>query len=105
MKDIKKRDHLNDMLLEAAPEINMHASMLARDIPNMSPEDLHSHGQHGLYEAIATFDPSKGASFKTYASNKILNKMRAHLKSTGGVDSYHIDQAKAHKPKGPTTTD
>ena len=107
MKDIKKRDHLNDMLLEAAPEINMHATMFAKsgNYPKLQAEDLHSIGQHGLYEAIASFDPSKGASFKTHASNSIKNKMRQHLKNYSEVDDLHRTSAKKIKPKGPITTE
>jgi len=95
----KKRDHLNDMLIEYAPLINMHANKLHKSglPPHIELTDLHSHGMHGLIDAFHLYDPKKGASFSTYASNRIKGKMMDHVTSSGGenaVDNYFYQQKK-----------
>lgn len=42
---------------------------------------LHEAGMHGLVQAINSFDPNKGASFKTHASNTIRGLQMTALKS------------------------
>lgn len=99
MADDNKRDHLNDMLIEWAPMINMHASKLERGglPPHIDTTDLHSHGMHGLIDAFHKYDPKRGVDFSTYASRRIKGKMLDHVTSSGGenaVDNYHYKQAK-----------
>lgn len=91
-----KRDHLNDMLIEYAPMINLHVSKLKKAglPPHVDENDLYSHGMHGLIDAFHKYDPNRGVSFQTYASRRISGKMIDHIKSSGGVDNYHYQQAK-----------
>lgn len=94
-----ERDHLNDMITEYAPMINMHASKLKKAglPPHIDDTDLHSHGMHGLIDAFHKYDPKRGVEFATYASRRIKGKMLDHVTSSGGenaVDNYHYKQAK-----------
>lgn len=92
------RDHLNDMLIEFAPLINMHAGKLKDKLsPGMDPDDLHHAGMHGLIDAFHKYDPAKGASFPSYASQRIKGKMLDHITSgndSNFVDNYHYKKAK-----------
>lgn len=98
------RDHLNDILIEYAPKINMHANSLKEKLGGKDPSELHTAGMHGLYEAIKNYDPNKGASFETYADQRIKGRMLDHVTSGGGSDTnwipnYHHKQAKAFEAK------
>jgi DNA-directed RNA polymerase specialized sigma subunit len=67
--------------------------------------------------AFATYDPAKGASFKTHAETRIKGAMQDHITgihshSTGGVDPYHLREAKkfmqrksAEQPAMPSSDD
>ena len=48
-------------------------------------QDLKQEGAIGLMKAVRTYDPSKGASFRTYASWKIWSAMADHLRYTPGL--------------------
>ena len=103
MADNKERDHLNDMLIEWAPTINMHVSKLKKAglPPHVTEEDLYSHGMHGLIDAFHKYDAKKGVDFSSHASKRVKGKMLDHITSTGGVDNYHYKQAKKFA-KNPT---
>lgn len=99
MADDKKneRDHLNDMLIEWAPLINLHVNKLRDSLPpHIEHEDLYAAGMHGLIDAFHKYDPQKGASFKSHASRRIQGKMKDHISAGGpnAVDKYHYSQAK-----------
>lgn len=105
MADDKKRDHLNDILIEWAPMINMHATKLNQGglPPHIDPTDLHSAGMHGLIDAFHKYDLKRGVDFATYASRRIKGKMLDHVTSSGGenaVDNYHYKQAKKFMNQG-----
>lgn len=110
MADDKKkpqdeRDHLNDHMIEWAPLINYHVNAMRDSLPpHVDPEDLYAAGMHGLIDAFHKYDPKKGASFTTYASQRIKGKMLDHVTAggAGSVDNYHYKQAKqflANQPK------
>lgn len=110
MADENERDHLNDMLIEWAPEINRHVYNLKKQglPPHVTPEDLYSHGMYGLIDAFHNYDPNRGANFATHAAQRIKGKMLDHITSSGGVDHYHYKQAKklaADSPNVPDTID
>jgi DNA-directed RNA polymerase specialized sigma subunit len=95
-----ERDHLEDILIEWAPRINMHASMLTKGNrlpPHIELTDLHTAGMHGLIDAFHKYDAKRGASFSTYANSRIRGKMKDHIVSSGGenaVDYFHYQKAK-----------
>ena len=94
------RDHLNDMLVEWAPHINLHLNKLQNENripPHVDPTDLQSAGMHGLIEAFKNYDPKVGANFATYAGTRIRGKMLDHITSSGdanAVDYFHYKKAK-----------
>lgn len=109
MADDKKkqeRDHLNDHIIEWAPLINYHVNAMRDGLPpHIDHEDLYAAGMNGLIDAFHKYDPKRGASFNTYASQRIKGKMLDHVTSSGAgsVDNYHYKQAKQflanNKPK------
>lgn len=108
-KNKAQRDHLNDLLIEWAPLINLHVNKLKDNLPpHIDSDDLYAAGMHGLIDAFHKYDPKKGASFKTHASKRINGKMRDHISAGGpnAVDKYHYSQAKKfmeqNKPVKPT---
>ena len=109
----KERDHLNDIVTEWAPTINLHASKLKNGglPPHIDITDLHSAGVHGLIDAFHKFDPKRGVDFATYASRRIKGKMLDHVTSSSdvnAVDNYHYKQAKkfmAEQKAKPTSED
>lgn len=99
-----KKDPLNDILMEYAPLINMHVNKLRDNLPpHIDHEDLYAAGMHGLIDALHKYDPKKGASFNTYASQRIKGKMLDHVTAPtpSGVDYYHYKQAKDFMKKQP----
>ena len=100
----EKRDHLNDLLTEWAPTINLHVNKFKKAglPPHIDHEDLHAAGMHGLIDALHKYSPDRGAKFSTYAAQRIVGKMRDHI-TTGGdvnaVDYHHIKAAKAFTNK------
>lgn len=53
--------------------------------PSADRDDLVSEGILGLMNAVATFDPAKGASFATYASACANNRMLSALKKSARI--------------------
>lgn len=110
MADEKKkpeRDHLNDMLIEWAPLINLHVNKLKDGLPpHIDHEDLFAAGMHGLIDAFHKYDAKKGAAFKTHASTRIMNKMKDHISADGGnaVDKIHYSKAKKFMGETPAVT-
>lgn len=88
---------INDYLIEYAPLINIKSSKLGRGAPeHVDDGDLLMAGMHGLIDAFHTYDPSKGASFKSHAGRRIEGKMRDYISAGGpnSVDKYFYDQAR-----------
>lgn len=88
---------INDHLIEYAPLINIKSSKLGRNAPeHVDDGDLLMAGMHGLIDAFHTYDPSKGASFKSHAGRRIEGKMRDYISAGGpnSVDKYFYDQAR-----------
>lgn len=99
MADDKEKDHLNDLLTEWSPTINMHVNKFKKAglPPHIDHEDLHAAGMHGLIDALHKYSPNRGAKFSTYAASRIIGKMRDHITSGGdvnAVDYHHIKAAK-----------
>lgn len=95
-----ERDHISDMLIEWAPLIHYHVKTLKDKIPaHVDHEDLYAAGMHGLMDAFHNYNPKTGASFKTYASQRIKGRMLDHAHNSGGnaVDKYHYVRAKELK--------
>ena len=101
----QNRDHINDIIEEWAPRLNMHAKKLkAGGIPpHIDDTDLHTAGMEGLMDAFHRYDKDKG-NFIAFADKRIEGKMRDHVSASGGVnavDKYHRDKARAFKAVQP----
>ncbi len=71
----------NQVILEHLPQIRFIAQRLAMRLPpEVQLEDLISSGVIGLLDAYEKFDPSKGVSFKTYASVRIRGAILDNLR-------------------------
>lgn len=71
----------NQVILEHMPQIRFIAQRLAMRLPpEVQLEDLISSGVIGLLDAYEKFDPSKGVSFKTYASVRIRGAILDNLR-------------------------
>lgn len=95
--DDKGQQYINDYLLEYAPLINIKSSTLGRNAPeHIDDGDLIMAGMHGLIDAFNTYDPSRGASFKSHAGRRIEGIMRDYIKAGGpnSVDGYFYDQVR-----------
>lgn len=57
-------------------------------IVGVDQDDLGQSGMIGLYSAIINFDPSRGATFKTYAYKLIKNEILSEIKhsKTGNIE-------------------
>lgn len=71
----------NDVILAHLPQIRYIAQRMAMRLPpEVQIEDLVSSGVIGLLDAYEKFDPSKGVSFKTYASVRIRGAILDNLR-------------------------
>ena len=72
------QDHLvlDKEVIRYAPLVKRIANHMASRLPpNIETEDLIQSGMVGLLEALCKHDPSRGASFETYASIRIRGAM------------------------------
>ncbi len=66
----------DSLVREHAPLVKRIAHhLMARLPPSVQPDDLIQSGMIGLLEAATKYDPSKGASFETYAGIRIRGAM------------------------------
>jgi len=71
----------DQVILEHLPQIRYIAQRMAMRLPpEVQLEDLISSGVVGLLDAYERFDPSKGVSFKTYASVRIRGAILDNLR-------------------------
>ncbi len=71
----------NQVILEHLPQIRYIAQRMAMRLPpEVQLEDLISSGVIGLLDAYEKFDPSKGVSFRTYASVRIRGAILDNLR-------------------------
>ena len=56
--------------------VEVIANLFIRDYPKANREELVSVGQEALFRASLRFDPTKGASFKTYAGKRVQGSMQ-----------------------------
>src|SRR5581483_3238698 len=80
------------LILEHLPQVHWIASRLQEKLPaTINIEDLVSAGVIGLISAIDHYDPSHGASLRTYAEYKIRG---AILDSIRGLDGIPVHKRK-----------
>ena len=100
----------NDKLLETI--IQKHAPWIKQQIKALratgkissqfEDQDLSHAGYNGIVEALATYDKDKG-TFENHAKYRIKMRIKDFIKDAmqqqgaGGVDQYHLNQARKRK--------
>ncbi len=70
--DLSDREQIQELIEQGQPLVISLASRIRRKIPvRIEMEDLIAYGEVGLAESARDFDPSKGATFTTYAFYRI----------------------------------
>lgn len=79
--EVQQVEERNQVILEHLPQIRYIAQRMAMRLPpEVQLEDLISSGVIGLLDAYEKFDPSKGVSFRTYASVRIRGAILDNLR-------------------------
>lgn len=60
-------------------------------LPGADCEDLIQEGMIGLYQAMLTYDPEKGSSFRTYADNVISNHLYSAIKTSNRMKNVPLN--------------
>jgi len=78
----KDRESRENLILHSLPLVKAIVERLAARLPShLDPDDLSSAGIIGIMDALDRYDPSRGASFKTYASFRIQGAILDELRS------------------------
>lgn len=106
LKDPKNQKHISDFQAEHAPLVSMQVAKLRKDglIPHgIEDEDLHSHGFHGLMDALSRYSSDVASrkmrkegenTFIKYANRRIRGKILDHVASLDKVPKVARTQAK-----------
>lgn len=106
LKDPKNKKMLDEFMIEHAPLIHKHISILKSQNkipPHVQEEDLHMAGFRGLMEAVHKFDPEIASRlsskegenvFAKYADKRIRGHMLDHVVATGEIPKSHQKRAK-----------
>ena len=79
-------ENLEQVIKEYAPMIKYVANRIAMRLPpHIEVDDLISVGVLGLIDAIAKFDSTRGAKFKTYAEFRVRGSILDELRSLDWV--------------------
>ncbi len=79
-------DARNEVWVEYQKLVEYAVRRVASTLPkHVSPEDLTSAGQFGLFDAIEKFDPERGYKFETYALTRIRGSILDDLRSQDWV--------------------
>ena len=77
-KDLNSKEKIIEVML---PKIKWLATSISRDLPkSVEVDDLVQEGVIGLLSALENYDPTKGASFTTYAMKRIRGAMYDYLR-------------------------
>jgi RNA polymerase sigma factor for flagellar operon FliA len=77
------------LIIEHLPQVHWIATRIQEKLPaNINIEDLVSAGVIGLIAAIDNYDPSHGASLRTYAEYKIRGAILDSIRGLDGVPTH-----------------
>ena len=83
-----RRANLNDpRLAEYLPFVRLVAHKLHRRFPGVCVDDLVQEGVFGLAQALASYDPARGAALTSYAQQRTEGAMLDALRRHGGPAS------------------
>lgn len=77
------------LIIEHLPQVHWIATRIQEKLPaNINIEDLVSAGVIGLIAAIDNYDPSHGASLRTYAEYKIRGAILDSIRGLDGIPTH-----------------
>lgn len=91
----KTQEEREELILEHLPQVNWIALRIQEKLPpGIELDDLISAGIVGLMAAVDNFDPSHGASLKTYAEYKIRGAILDSIRGLDGIPSHKRKRVK-----------
>ncbi len=89
------KEERDALILEHLPQVNWIALRIQEKLPpGIELDDLISAGVVGLVSAIDNYDPSRGASLKTYAEYKIRGAILDSIRGLDGVPTHKRKRVK-----------
>ncbi len=101
--ETRSKEERDSLILEHLPQVNWIAIRVHEKLPSgIELDDLISAGVVGLVAAVDNYDPSHGASLRTYAEYKIRGAILDSIRGLDGIPSHkrkrvkQVQQAIAH---------
>lgn len=89
------KEERDALILEHLPQVNWIANRIHEKLPpSIELDDLISAGVIGLVAAVDNYDPSHGASLKTYAEYKIRGAILDSIRGLDGVPTHKRKRVK-----------
>lgn len=93
--EILTKEERDELILEHLPQVNWIAVRIHEKLPaGIELDDLISAGVIGLVAAVDNYDPSHGASLKTYAEYKIRGAILDSIRGLDGIPSHKRKRVK-----------
>lgn len=93
--EVRTKEERDALILEHLPQVNWIAVRIHEKLPaSVELEDLISAGVIGLVSAVDHFDPSHGASLRTYAEYKIRGAILDSIRGLDGIPSHKRKRVK-----------
>lgn len=87
--ETRTKEERDALILEHLPQVNWIALRIHEKLPaSVELDDLISAGVIGLVSAVDNFDPSHGASLKTYAEYKIRGAILDSIRGLDGIPAH-----------------
>ena len=91
----RTKEERDTLILEHLPQVNWIAIRIHEKLPSgIELEDLISAGVIGLLAAVDNYDPSHGASLRTYAEYKIRGAILDSIRGLDGIPSHKRKRVK-----------
>lgn len=93
--ETRSKEERDALILEHLPQVNWIALRLHEKLPaGIELDDLISAGVIGLVAAVDNYDPSHGASLRTYAEYKIRGAILDSIRGLDGIPSHKRKRVK-----------
>lgn len=93
--ETRTKEERDALILEHLPQVNWIALRLHEKLPpGTELDDLISAGVIGLVAAVDNYDPSRGASLRTYAEYKIRGAILDSIRGLDGIPSHKRKRVK-----------
>ncbi len=93
--ETRTKEERDALILEHLPQVNWVALRIHEKLPGgIELDDLISAGVIGLVAAVDNYDPSHGASLKTYAEYKIRGAILDSIRGLDGIPSHKRKRVK-----------